>query len=146
MARLLGLDIGDKWTGTASSDPSGIVCKPLKTVKTEELEAFLVNFLKSNEVCEIVCGMPLTCMGTQGEQAKKTKDLIEQIKELVTKREFNSIKFVEWDERRSSKMAYSSLNKPKKNQSPDQKLKIHSVAAAFILQNYIDFKNTDKFD
>lgn len=146
MARILGLDIGDKWTGTAVCDPSGIICRPLQTVKTEELEGFLTDFLQNNAISEIVCGIPLTCMGTEGEQVKKTKLIIESLKNLVTKMNFDSIKFIEWDERRSSKMASSSLNKSKKKPNPDDKLKIHSVAAAFILQSYTDFKNLDKTD
>lgn len=135
--RVLGLDIGDRWTGVAVSDPSGIICKPLKTVQTADLEQFLVDFVTTENVPEVVYGMPLTCMGNAGEQAKKTKEIVEKLKEIVTKRVLNKVEFTAWDERRTSKMAKSSMMASGRTSKDDE----HSVAAAFILQNYMDFKS-----
>lgn len=138
--RVLGLDIGDKWTGVAVSDPTGIVCKPLKTVQTEDLEAFLTDFAKQSKLTEIVYGMPLTCMGTAGEQAKKTVIIVNKLKKIVTESVLNSVEFTAWDERRTSKMAQMTRTASRRGSKLDE----HSVAAAFILQNYMDFKSLNQ--
>ena len=39
--RTLALDIGDRWTGVAISDPLGILARPYDTAKTTDLYAFL---------------------------------------------------------------------------------------------------------
>ncbi len=82
--KILGFDLGDRWTGIAATDPSGMLCKPLKTVETRELAEFLNSFLQDNAVGEIVYGIPLNQYGLEGEQAKKINLLVEELKKNVT--------------------------------------------------------------
>lgn len=58
--KLLGLDIGDVWTGIAISDALGITSRPLKTVKTKELISALDEILQTQTVSTIVVGYPQT--------------------------------------------------------------------------------------
>ena len=44
--KVLALDLGDVWTGTALSDPLKILAKPFKTVKTVDLFSFLKKLYK----------------------------------------------------------------------------------------------------
>jgi putative Holliday junction resolvase len=141
--RFLGLDIGDRWTGIAISDPSGTVCKPLKTVQTDALEVFLTDFLGNNSVSQIVYGLPLNQFGQPGEQAKKTVLIVELLKQITTKKEFDQLEFIAWDERRSSKLALNSMRNSGQNPKT-AKTAEHAIAAAFILQNYMDFKKLEQ--
>lgn len=140
--RILGLDLGDKWTGVAVSDPTGMLCKPLKTVATAELKVFLRDFLQQNSVGIIVYGLPLNQYGLEGEQAKKTNLIANSLKEIVTTSEFSATVFVAWDERRSSRLAANSMRENRNHKKGDKSAE-HAVAAAFILQNYMDFKKLE---
>ena len=73
--KILALDIGDKWTGTAVSDPLGIIARPYKTVETKELEIFLSETIGSENIEKIIVGYPKTMRGTESEQTKKIREL-----------------------------------------------------------------------
>ena len=68
--------------------------------------------------------------GTVSEQTKK----VEEAKVLLEK-EFPDKVFILWDERLSSKRA----DLLKRAQTKEDKIKSHSIAAAFILENYLQF-------
>lgn len=125
---ILGLDLGDVWTGTALSDPLGITATPYQTIRTTELVDFLKQTIEKEKPERIVVGYPRTLKGTESEQTKK----IVAHKELLEK-QFPEVQWVLWDERLSSKQA-ASLKKSKR----EDKTVIHSKAAAFILMGYLD--------
>lgn len=130
MSKIIALDLGDKWIGVAISDESLLFARPYKTVDLENLENFLNNIIKEENIKKIVIGYPKTLRGTESQQTKKiliTKEKLEKI--------FNNIEFILWDERSSSKRA--EILKPAKNK--EDKLKSHSIAAAFILESYLSF-------
>ena len=129
--KILALDLGDKWVGSAISDPLGITCKPYKTVDLAQLDDFLKNTLSENELSTIVVGCPTTMSGGQSDQ---TKSVIQQ--KLALEQKYSQVKWILWDERLSSKRA-SNLQRETK-QGKDAKQKEHSMAAAFILQSYLD--------
>jgi putative Holliday junction resolvase len=129
--KILALDLGDKWVGSAISDPLGITCKPFKTVALEQLDILLNSTLSENEIGTVVVGCPTTMSGGQSEQ---TKSVIQKKTELEQK--FNQVKWILWDERLSSKRALNLQREMK--QTKDAKQKEHSMAAAFILQSYLD--------
>lgn len=129
--KILALDLGDKWVGSAISDPLGITCKPFKTVALEQLDILLNSTLSENEIGTVVVGCPTTMSGGQSEQ---TKSVIHKKTELEQK--FNQVKWILWDERLSSKRALNLQREMK--QTKDAKQKEHSMAAAFILQSYLD--------
>ena len=129
--KILALDLGDKWVGTALSDPLKISCKPYETVMLEDLYPFLEKILDTQPISAVVVGYPKTVSGgTESDQTRKTVTLKE---ELAAK--FPDINWILWDERLSSKRA----DQLKHAITKEEKIKSHSVAAAFILQGYLDY-------
>lgn len=128
--KLLALDIGDVWTGTATTDALGMFARPYKTLETSALITGLRDIFSNEKIQKIVIGYPRTMRGTISEQTKK----VEASKALLEK-EFSDKTFIFWDERLSSKRA----DLLKRAQTKEDKIKSHSIAAAFILENYLQF-------
>lgn len=126
---ILALDIGDVWTGSAISDALGITANPYQTVKTTELIEFLEKTIPQKKIQCMVVGYPKTFKGTESDQTKK----IVAKKELLEKK-FPQLPWILWDERRTSQQA-AQLQKTK---TKEDKIKLHSKAAAFILMGYLD--------
>jgi len=133
--KILALDIGDRWTGSAVSDPLGIIARPYKTVETKELELFLSEVIGSENVKKIIVGYPKTMKGTESEQTKKIKKIKENLED-----KFDLIEWQLWDERLSSKRA----ERLKKSQSKEDKIFSHSIAASFILDSYLAYLQAQK--
>ena len=133
--KIIALDIGDVWTGTAISDALGFFARPYQTTQTSELVPFLHELLHKETIQKIVIGYPRTMKGTSSEQTKK----VERAKILLEK-EFPTKTFILWDERLSSKRADAL----KKGHTKEDKIKSHSVAAAFILESYLQFAQLQK--
>jgi putative Holliday junction resolvase len=134
--KILALDLGDKWIGSAISDGLGITCKPYKTVDITQTEQFLETTIKEEDISTVVIGKPTTFSGLESEQTKKIINTAKELEEKINPKFNNQIKWVLWDERLSSKRA-ESLN-TKKIKTKEDKIKSHSIAAAFILQSYLD--------
>ena len=130
--KVIALDLGDVWTGTAISDSLKMLAKPYKTIKTTELLTFLPELFAKEIIDTIVVGYPRTMKGTESLQTKK---VLEQ-KELIEK-SFPNIKIILWDERLSSKTARAIQGKKARTQGQNE----HSIAAAVILQTYLQFLN-----
>ena len=128
--KLLALDIGDVWTGTALSDAMGMLARPYQTIETKTLFSFLQNLFEKETIKAIIVGYPRTLRGTKSDQTRKTEEFKEALETA-----FPSKTFILWDERLSSQRAQSL----KKGQTKEDKIKSHSIAAAFILENYLQF-------
>ncbi len=133
--KILALDIGDRWTGTAISDPLGMFARPYQTVQTKQLDQFLVKIIEQEKLKIIVVGNPRTLRGTESEQTKKVQLEKERLEKL-----FDTVSWELWDERLTSKMA----SRVKKEKTKEDKLKSHSIAAAFILESYLSYLQNKK--
>jgi len=129
--RILALDIGDRWTGVAISDPLGILPRPYATAKTGELDTFLEKVIAKEHISTIIVGLPTTLRGTESEQTKK---IIAMTDELKIK--FPAIEWKLWDERFTSKQAATI----KQAKTKEDKLRSHAIAAALILSTYLDYR------
>jgi putative Holliday junction resolvase len=129
--KILALDIGDRWTGVAISDPLGILPRPYDTSKTVELNTFLEKTIEKERISTIVVGLPTTLRGTESDQTKKIIAMTNDLKE-----KFPAIQWVLWDERFTSKQAAGI--KPTKTKA--DKLHSHAIAAALILSTYLDYR------
>jgi len=140
--RILALDIGDRWTGVAISDPLGILPRPYDTTKTADLNIFLEKVIAKERVSIIVVGLPTTLRGTESDQTKKIITMTNALKEA-----FPIITWNFWDERFTSQQAA----RIKPTRSKTDKLHSHAIAAALILQTFLDYKRfhetpTDEVD
>ena len=126
--KILALDMGDVWTGSAISDELGITARPYQTVKSKELIPFLQETIKDESISTVVIGHPKTMRGTESEQTKKIVFEKEQLQ-----KQFPEKQWVLWDERLSSKQAAGI----KKTKSKADKIASHSIAAAVILTGYL---------
>ncbi len=133
--KILALDMGDKWVGSAISDPLLMFARPYKTIKAHELNSFLEETLKKEIISTIVIGYPKTLRGTESQQTIKIKLQKEELE-----KKFPTIKWQLWDERLTSKMA----SKIKKEKTKEDKLKSHSIAAALILETYLSYLQIQK--
>jgi len=126
--KLLALDLGDRWIGTALSDSSQLLARPYKTVERKELIQFLTTLFHDEQIAEIIIGNPKTLRGTDSQQTEKVaaeKKLLEET--------FPDKTWLLWDERLTSKHA-QTLRVAKDKQD------VHSVAAALILDSYLSYK------
>lgn len=132
--RVLGLDVGGRRIGVAISDYGGRIATPLTTLqatprpRTLEQIAALV---REYEVNEIVVGLPLTMSGTVGPQAQLVQSFVSELEAVL----HQSIQF--FDERLTSVVAEQRMRdlgiRPEK-----RKARIDEIAAAIILQDYLD--------
>ncbi len=126
--KLLALDLGDRWIGTALSDKSQLLARPYKTVEKKELVSFLTKLFADEEIEAIIIGNPKTLRGTDSQQTEKNALHKKELEEL-----FPDKTWLLWDERLSSKHAQNM-------RIAKDKTEIHSIAAALILDSYLTYK------
>jgi putative pre-16S rRNA nuclease len=127
--RTAALDLGDVWIGVALADPLGIIASPHETIQAKNLNAYIPTLTKDFYVNTIVIGHPQTLRGTASAQTVKVETLVEELQ-----KEFPAITWALWDERLTSKQAA----RIKQAKNKDQKRQQHAIAAALILQSYLD--------
>ncbi len=133
MARILGIDFGEKRVGLALSDRLNLIASPYKTIQYAS-ENDLLNKIKKivsdKEIGTFVLGLPLNMKGQDSNQTKKVRSF----KKLLTMLELPI--FYE-DERFSSVLAKNSLVL-QNVKTGHNKSEIDKTAAAIILQQYLD--------
>jgi putative Holliday junction resolvase len=130
----LALDLGDAWVGVAVSDPLGMLARPLETIRAEDLFIRLPQLLQQERVSTVILGRPITCRGTESSQTEKIDALAAQLANL-----FPNTVWKCWDERLSSKRAQQVQTGQKKKITKETKQQSHAIAAAFILDSYLFF-------
>ncbi len=132
----MAIDYGGKRTGIAVTDPLQIIAQPLTTIETKNLTDFLKNYLEKEHVDEIVIGYPMHLDGTDADIVGEIKDFAKKITE-----KFN-VKIEFFDERYTSKRAVQTMVQGGfKKKDRRKKENIDKIAAAIILQDYLETKN-----
>jgi putative Holliday junction resolvase len=134
VSRYLGVDYGTKRIGLAVSDELGLTARPLEVVARPDLETALRRIVDRYPVTEVVVGLPTALGGHEGESAMAARDLGEEIGELLAV----PVRYV--DERFTSRIAESALLESGMKRR-DRKETVDKVAAAIILQTFLDSKN-----
>ena len=131
MGRVAALDLGTVRTGVALSDPDLVLATPLEVVPSEDLKKYLRHLLTEQAIREVVVGVPKTLSGEVGFQARKVLDTI-----ALLRREFPGVRFVEWDERLTTRMAVAGGGR-KAGKKKGRRAPVDHLAAARILQEYL---------
>ena len=119
----------------AISDPGGSLAQPLKVVPSDRLVEYLRLLLAKEAITEVVVGVPKTLGGEVGFQAKRVLDKLGALRNA-----FPAVRFVEWDERLTTRMARSSRSgsRSRGRRKGGAKERIDHLAAAGMLQEYLD--------
>ena len=140
MERFLCLDIGDKRIGVAVSDPFNSYALPVETYHRKNLKTDLEKicfYVKEKGATAIVCGLPVNFDGTPSIQTEKAMFFIEKLKSLLQVEVFTV------DERCSTCEAEERLIEQGKSRL-ERKQFVDSLAAATILQGFLNDKNKNK--
>jgi putative Holliday junction resolvase len=153
--RSVGLDVGDNRTGVAISDPQGTSAMPLTVLASEEEDLLIGQILEVVERYEaqcIVVGLPRHLNGQLGEQARKVTAFADRLALRAKQTNLNQLEIRLWDERFSTRAAErlkrdgagkgnrlrSKRKTGARNRSLQDKGRTDSIAAALILQGYLD--------
>jgi putative Holliday junction resolvase len=121
--------------GIALSDELKMIAQPLEFIPAEPRGEFLDRLraiIREKEVDLIVVGMPRNMNGTYGPAADKVREFVEAVKQEIQ----TPIRF--WDERLTSTQANRLLSEAKVK-GRDRKEKVDMMAAAILLQSFLDF-------
>jgi putative Holliday junction resolvase len=134
--RYLALDHGTKRVGVAVSDELKMIAQPLEFIPTEPFDAFLARLkqiLTDKEVERVFIGMPRNMDGTYGPAAQKVQEFIATLKQEI------SVPIHTLDERLTSAQANRVLLQGNVRRA-ERKQKVDAMAAAILLQGYLDVK------
>jgi len=133
--KYLGLDLGSRTLGIATSDATGMIASSYKTIKhNEEYDRLLTEvkqIIEELNIEAIVLGFPKNMNNTIGPKGELSIKFKEELEKIV------SIPIYLQDERLSTKSATDMLisgNVSRKN----RKKVVDSIAATIILQTYLD--------
>ena len=132
--RVLGVDPGEKHLGLAVSDETGLVARPLATlrhVSRAEDAARIVSAVQAQGAAQIVVGYALDSDGQPGPQARHAEKLAEALRALT------AVPVVLHDESFSSEEANAGMRAAGKKRRARRE-QIHTAAAAAILQSYLN--------
>lgn len=158
--RSLGLDVGDRRTGVAISDPQGILATPLIVLDSKDDDALINAILRLVEQHKAECvviGLPRHLSGELGKQANKVTIFADRLLWQAKQNNVDGLDIQLWDERLSTKAAQrlktrsggrrGSLNfggkRGAKNRGLAIKAEVDAIAAAFILQGFLDSQRPD---
>jgi len=130
--RVFGLDIGSKRIGVAVSDEMGMLASPIAMVlRGRNDRAEFRKLIAEWQPILLVSGLPTGMSGREGPQAAETRTYAESLATDL------ALPLVYWDERLSSAAAERSLIESGVKRD-DRKSKIDAMAAAIMLQGYLD--------
>lgn len=145
--RVLGLDYGTKTVGVAVSDPLEITAAPLETIERKSagklrqtlarIEAIIEEYGAAGQqekIEKIVLGYPKNMNNTEGDRCEATVSFKNDLERRT------GLEVVLWDERLTTVEAERILMDSGVRRE-NRKTYIDKMAAAVILQNYLDSKS-----
>ena len=142
LRRILGLDVGERRTGVAISEPMGLLARSLAIVQSRRWSvqvAQIADLAVLYEAGTIVIGYPLHMSGEAGEQARRVDRFADLLADELERRSW-AAQLVFWDERGSTEMAQDIRRQSGARAAgrTGRGAHVDAVAAAVILQGYLD--------
>ena len=136
MKRIMGIDYGDARTGIAISD---LLCSIVGSTtvihsrNNDKTVAQIKDLVVSNDVGELVLGLPKNMAGTEGARAELCKEFASRLEEET------GLPVILWDERRTTVEAHNILSNHNYH-GKKRKNTVDAVAASLILEGYLAFR------
>jgi len=132
--RLIGLDLGSKTIGVATSDRTRMIATPIETIArkkfTQDAQRLLM-IAQAENIGLIILGLPVNMDGTEGPRCQSTRSFARNFARL------SSIPVVFWDERLSTAAVERMLIQADASRAKRDEV-IDKLAAAWILQAALD--------
>ncbi len=131
---LIGLDLGSKTIGIATSDALWTVATPRETIRRTKFKADaerLVEIIKEVNAGAIVLGLPLNMDGSEGPRVQATKTFARNLSPKV------DIPIFFWDERLSTVAVTRTLLDADTSRKKRAEV-VDKMAASFILQGVLE--------
>lgn len=141
--RVLAVDAGERRVGLAMSDELRLLATPLKVLRRGDhglagVVAEIGEIVRREGVAQVVVGLPLDADGTHGRQARRAERVAEILQRAL------DLSVVTWDERLSTQEAEEVLRAQGRSlKRLRQRGEIDAVAAAVILQDYLDARRRE---
>lgn len=135
--RRLGLDYGDRRIGVAMSDELGWTAQGLEVIRRTNAEADLAriaDLVREHGVKEVVVGLPKNMDGSIGPRGEICMAFAERLRGKL------DVPVVLWDERLSTVSAERTLIEADVSRKKRKQV-VDKMAAAIILQHYLESKN-----
>jgi putative holliday junction resolvase len=113
---------------------------PLQTIKLQEFEGFIEEFLKTEVIDEFVLGYPVQLNNSPGELVKYIDPFLKKMRKLYPYKPVHIV-----DERFTSRLAFQIIlaGGVKKNDRRDKSL-VDKISASIILQSFLDRRSNKK--
>ena len=131
--RILCLDIGDVRIGVAVSDPTRMIASPVEVITRKGWGPDVrrvTELCRQYETTQVLSGLPLNMDGSAGFQSEKVKQFCQQLEKA-------GLTVYYQDERLTTVTAEEALLEDGMSRR-DRKGSVDKVAAAVILQAYLD--------
>lgn len=130
----MAIDYGRKRCGVAVTDPLRIVANALETVPTNDLNTFVLGYMKKETVDAIVVGWPLDLHGNPSESTRYIRPGIDRLRKLLPE----GFPIIFFDERFTSSLAHQSMidSGMTRTQRRDKSLP-DRMAATIILNDFL---------
>jgi putative holliday junction resolvase len=132
--KVLAIDLGEKRIGLAICDETRTIAAGYEVLRRksrrEDFEHY-AKIIEAEAITLIVMGLPITLDGEEGQRATWVRDYAAELRETIP------VPLEFWDERFSTKQAEASL-RARGKRGRQVKDRVDTVAAAFILQDYLD--------
>jgi putative Holliday junction resolvase len=134
MGRILGIDYGRKRIGLAVTDPARIFAFPLKTIRNDEFESFLTEYIKSVPIEAFVIGYPVQLNNQPSESVKYINPFIKKLEKSFPDKPVHLV-----DERFTSGMALKTMIEGgvRKKDRQDKSM-VDKISASIILQSFLE--------
>ena len=137
--KYLGLDLGSKTLGVATSDLTGTIATTITTLNFEsdnydEALNKLIPIIKENNIEKLILGLPKNMDNTIGERAEITLVFKEKLEKTT------GLEVILQDERLTSVISNQVMIMADMSRKKRKK-KVDGIAAQLILQSYLDRTN-----